>query len=82
MDSLKFKRLSLSSKSSFLWEKGVFLCSKQDPLYLIHLYAFDNFYVEVCFSHQLCRVEQMSVIENTNDLEPYLLDMPMPGFLP
>lgn len=81
MDSVQFQKLSLSNKSHFLWEKGIHLCSRQDPLFLVHLYAFRNFYVEVRFSHQLCRVEHIGVLESTEDLQVFLNDLPMPGFL-
>lgn len=81
MNAAQFKNLSLSHQSSFLWEKGVHLCSRKDPLYLVHLYAFQSFYVEVYFSYGLCRIENINVMDNTEGLEAYLLDLPMPGYL-
>ena len=81
MNATQFSKLSLCHQSSFLWEKGIHLCSRKDTLYLVHLYAFQNFYVEVFFSYKLCRIESICVMDSTEGLDTYLLDLPMPGYL-
>jgi len=81
MNATQFSKLSLSHQSSYLWEKGVHLCSRKDALYLVHLYAFHNFYVEVFFSYKLCRIESIRVLDSTKGLDTYLLELPMPGYL-
>jgi hypothetical protein len=81
MNATKFRELSLSNQSLFLWEQGVHLCSKKAPLFLVHLYAIKNFYVEVYFSYNLCRIERIHVLDGSAGLDTYLLDIPMPANL-
>lgn len=79
MSPVHFKKLSLSAQSALLWQEGTHLCSKETSLYLVHLYAMRNFYVEVSFSYELCRVEKIRVISKTHELEQYLQDIHLPG---
>ena len=79
MNASLFQKLSLSNKSSFLWKDGVMLCSRKTSLCKVHLYAINNLYVEVSLSHESSCIESIQVLDDKNDLDIYLADIPTWG---
>ncbi|HZF64859.1 MAG TPA: hypothetical protein VEZ55_10250 [Chitinophagaceae bacterium] len=47
----QFNELTLQQQTAVLYSKGGYLCSRQEPSFIIDLYELDGFYVEA-YCHQ------------------------------
>ena len=72
MNAAQFNLLSLGDQESLVHTEGVFIAFRQEPEFVIKLYQFESFYVEL-FYHQV-RKSPVSVrsFTNTNRLDCYL----------
>lgn len=76
--SEKFSKLSLTSKSSFLWESGKWVMDGEEGEDIFKLYILRDFFVEVGFSKSKMMVDGINVIDHSCQLDKYLplIDLP------
>jgi hypothetical protein len=72
MTSAQFDLLSIGDQESLVFLEGVFIAARQEPEFIIRLFQFNAFYVEL-FYHQV-KDSPVSVrtFTDINRLEPYL----------
>ncbi|MFL5740952.1 MAG: hypothetical protein ACJ75B_12090 [Flavisolibacter sp.] len=71
----EFKYVEKEKKKQMLCECGVYLASRQEGLYTIHLYQIDAFYVEAYFMDDEEEVGYMKAFTSIDHLSPYLRDI-------
>lgn len=75
MTAKKFNSLSKSIKKDILLRSGSFLAERQWGFCSVLLYQLDKFYVEVFFVKWAKSPLGFRTFENTDKLEPYLLQI-------
>lgn len=55
-----------------LWEHGVQIGKRSDPMHNIQLYQIEGFYVEVFFNNEDSSVEHLRSFRSTGQLRPFL----------
>ena len=67
--------LSLKEKVEFLQSNAVYLCSRQEPEFIIDLYQLDNFYVEGFYHKRRRALVQIHCFSSTDQLSTYFSDI-------
>ena len=57
-----FQKLSLTSKSSFLWTDGQFLLNRQAGKFQVKLFFVFDYFVEVYFDEYQKQIEKMALL--------------------
>jgi hypothetical protein len=72
MTPTEFNLLSLDDREKLVCREGVFIAIRQEPEFIIRLYEFDFFYVEL-FYHQVKKgAITIRSFTHTSGLDPYL----------
>lgn len=74
----EFKYMEKESKKQLLFDNGTYLCSRNEPDYLIELYQIDSFYVEVFYTNHKKTIIYLRAFSNFSDLDPYLVQIKLP----
>ena len=75
MTLLSFHRLAPLEQQDHVLNTGTHLMTRQEPKYLINLYAVDGFYVELFFYRKHSQAVKINAFESTSLLESYLDDI-------
>lgn len=73
MDSKKeFQQLKLAQKYKLVQSKGQFLASRFYESYHVHLYAIQNYYVEVWCRIGISQICWIEVVHNPETIQSYV----------
>lgn len=72
MTEYKFQKLSEVEQAKVLEQKGVLIAERPDLFYHIHLYALNNFYVEVYHHAHFNVPVRINTFNDVALLDPYL----------
>ena len=73
MNPSKFNRMITDAKANFLWDNGIFVDERVSyNKYLIKVYSLIDFYVEVYYSIDDNKIEDIYAIETEQDWEGFL----------
>jgi hypothetical protein len=78
--------LSLKERAAIMRFKGVYLCSRQEPEFIVDLYQIDRFYVEAFYHERKNEIVQLLSFSSADPLQEYfnkidmneLLEEPIP----
>lgn len=69
----KFNHMLTDAKANFLWDNGVYVDERVSyNKYLIKIYSLIDFYVEVYYSLEDNKIEDIYAIETDEDWEGFL----------
>lgn len=69
----KFNKMVTDAKANFLWDNGVFVNERVSyNKYLIKVYSLLDFYVEVYYSIEDNKIEDIYAIETEEDWDGFL----------
>ena len=66
-----YNRLSLREKAEIMRYEGVYLCSRQEPEFVVDLYQIDHFYVEAFYHERKKEIVQLLSFSSTDPLQAY-----------
>ncbi len=72
MKMCQFERLPFKTKSSVLFQCGVYLDKIENQGYKLQLFQLDAFYIEVQYCKKKNRITHYKIFDTTDLLEPYL----------
>jgi hypothetical protein len=72
MTLLSFHQLSPLDQQQHVLQEGIHLADRQEPKYVIQLYAVDSFYVEFYFYKKMAQAVMITASDSTKLVEPYL----------
>ena len=76
-----FASLSDEDKNKYLFSNGTLLYSRQEPKFIICLYAVEGFYVEVFYHIKSNEINYMRSFTCSSYLDPYLKNIDISGLL-
>ena len=79
MMSHEFNQLDEAGRIHALFEKGVYLATRETTEFEILLYQIEGFYVEVYFDIDRDVIHKLLGFENLNQLRPYLVKIDIDG---
>lgn len=68
----RFHNLTYQDQLDAVWQQGQLLITRQIPGFWLHLYAVNTFFVEIWICQRTYTVTLLRVLNQPNDLEPYL----------
>ncbi len=78
MTTTKFRNLSMSIQSSYLWISGEYLGKIDDNSTTFILYALYGFFVEVEFAPDSDQVENIKILDADQVIKKYLNQITLP----
>ena len=72
MTSAQFDLLSIRDQESLVFLEGAFIAARQEPEFIIRLFQFSSFYVELYYHQVKDSAVSARSFTDTNKLEPYL----------
>ena len=75
MTLYEYNGLDVEQRAEILWDKGVYLATRQEKEFRILLYQIDGFYVEVWYNTNKNAISRLKSFRSTNPLDPYLRDI-------
>ena len=76
-----FNTLSQHKQHRKLLTNGVWLADRHTEDATVLLFQLDTFYVEVFFTKQGDEIVQSNSFDTTDELDPYLDEIELPGFI-
>lgn len=77
-----FQRLSYQEQLTLVWQRGVLLEARRLPGFWLHLYAVHSFFVEIWVCQRRYEVTLVRLLNDTNELEPYIDKISLANVLP
>lgn len=77
-----FKKLTLKEQVDLLCYEGIYLCSRQEPEFMIDLYQIDSYYIEAFYHRKTKKMISFRSFHSTDMLQPYFLDSSLTLFEP
>lgn len=68
----KFNLMAKGKQITYLWERCVYIVTRVEQNYSVHLYGCTNFYAEVWYKHGNHRILKIASFQSVEFLEPYL----------
>jgi hypothetical protein len=81
MTPAEFDMLSIDDRETLVYLDGVFIAARQEPEFIIRLYQFNDFYVELFYHSVQDSPVCMRSFNNTILLEPYLKNIDISALL-
>lgn len=75
-----FKKLSQKQQLDLLCYEGIYLCSRQEPEFMIDLYQIDSYYIEAFYHRKTKKVISLRSFDSTNLLNSYFVNSSIPFF--
>ena len=67
-----FRELPYQAQVDLVWQRGILLEARRLPGFWLHLYAVDTFFVETWVCQRRYDVTLVRLLDDTNELEPYI----------
>lgn len=77
-DIYDFLALSETEQYEYTWNHATFLLSRIAGVYGYHVYASQDFYIELTYNRADNTLERIRAFKNTSQLEPYLDNLGFP----
>jgi hypothetical protein len=75
MTPIEFLQLSLPQREQLMWTEGVYLLSKYQERYALHLYSLYDFMIEVWYEVNKDKIRQITPVLDQQKLDSYLKDL-------
>jgi hypothetical protein len=77
-----FNNLTLKQQLDLLCYEGIYLCSRQEPEFMIDLYQVDAYYIEAFYHRKTKKMISIRSFTSTDLLHPYFVNSSLPFFEP
>jgi hypothetical protein len=81
MTSAQFDRLSINDQESLVSTQGAFIAARQEPEFVIQLFQFNSFYVELFYHQVKPQAIATRIFSDVNKLGPYFDSIDLSGLL-
>lgn len=75
MTPIEFLQLSLPQREHLMWTDGVYLLSKYQERYALHLYSLYDFMIEVWYEVNKDKIRQITPVLDQQKLDSYLREL-------
>lgn len=75
MTPIEYLQLSLPQREQLMWMDGVYLLSKYQERYALHLYSLYDFMIEVWYEVNKDKIRQITPVLDQEKLDSYLRDL-------
>lgn len=81
-DAAYFHGLTYQDQLNLIWQRGILLEARRLPGFWVHLYAVNSFFVETWVCQRRYDVTLVRLLDDTNELEPYIDKISLGNVLP
>ena len=81
IELVQYNCLSKEKKTALLHSEGVYLCSRQEPEFIVDLYQLHEFYVEVFYHERINELIDLVSFKSNDPLKAYFNKIDVSKFL-